>query len=147
MPHFGLIDESLPEKDKYLLRARLHIRGGKIRLCRGDFSGGIAALYDAIIYSLYWFFLSNKQLESFLYDEHGKYKHEKDLYLYLIELGFIDGKFNMEKFSDITEEALNTELVQFKANDLLEEYECFIEQLKILPYDENILPIDKPVTL
>ncbi|MFW9866896.1 MAG: hypothetical protein ACFFEN_12445 [Candidatus Thorarchaeota archaeon] len=147
MPHFGLIDESLPDKEKYLLRARLHIRGGKIRLSQGDISAGIAALYDAIIYSLYWFFLSNKQLESFLYDEQGKYKHEKDLYLYLIEHRSIDGKFNMEKFSDITEEALNTNLFEFKANDLLEEYEGFMEQLKVLPYDENILPIDEPVTL
>jgi len=41
MPHFGLINEKLSENEQYLMRARLHIRGGKIRLKLKQFSDGI----------------------------------------------------------------------------------------------------------
>ena len=85
MPHFGLIDEKLPEVEKCLLRARLHIRGGIIRLKNGEISAGVAALYDAFIYSLYWYFLSDNTLASLVFNERGKYKDEKTLYLILYQ--------------------------------------------------------------
>ncbi len=49
MPHFGLMDEgSLGPVEGPLMRARLHIRGGKRRLRQGKIAAAIATLYDAL---------------------------------------------------------------------------------------------------
>ena len=102
MPHFGLIDEELPEIEQCLLRARLHIRGGKIRIEKGEISAGIAALYDAFIFSLYWYFLSDEMLKSYLFNGDGTYNDEEMLYLILLSHGRIDGTFDLTTFIKLT---------------------------------------------
>ncbi|MHA2393906.1 MAG: hypothetical protein ACXAEX_18395 [Promethearchaeota archaeon] len=147
MPHFGLIDEKLQEKEKYLLRARLHVRGGKIRLNRGEISAGIAALYDAFIHALYWFFLSKDHLKSSLYENHGIFREEKELYDFLVNRGDLDGKFKIQKFLKVSEDALNSDLKKFQDYELLNEFDSLMEQLEVLPYDENLLPQIDSITL
>ena len=49
MPHAGLIPSSLRKDEALLLRARLHLRGGRIRFSRGNTIDAIAAFYDAFI--------------------------------------------------------------------------------------------------
>ncbi|UCE12541.1 MAG: hypothetical protein JSV04_10130 [Candidatus Heimdallarchaeota archaeon] len=41
-----------------LLRAQLHVRGGKRRISQKKLSAGIAALHDAFIFAMQRFFLS-----------------------------------------------------------------------------------------
>ncbi len=147
MPHFGLIDENLPELTKFLLRARLHVRGGKIRLERKRINDGIAALYDALIYALYWFFLKDDELEPLLYDTYGKYKDELDLYKILIALGKVDREFNIKSFIKLSESALNKEVKYFDQVQILLNYDHLMEQLGILPFDEELLPKGVPTTL
>lgn len=147
MPHFGLIDEDLQEEEKYLLRARLHLRGGKIRLNRGKISAGIAALYDAFIHALYWYFLSKDHLKSYLYDINGFIREEGELYDFLVRYGEIDGKFPIQKFMRISEDALNLDLINFEEFELLEEFEDLMNQLAVLPYDEDLFPLVDSVTL
>ena len=56
MPHFGLIDEEkLGPVQSLLMRARLHIRGGRLRLQQRQISLGIITLYDALCTALQWY--------------------------------------------------------------------------------------------
>ncbi|MFX0030027.1 MAG: hypothetical protein ACFE8B_12515 [Candidatus Hermodarchaeota archaeon] len=147
MPHFGLIDKKLPEIEQYLLRARLHIRGGKIRIEKGEISAGLAALYDAFIFALYWYFLSDEMLKPLLYNGDSAYKDEEILYLILLSYGRIDGSFDYERFLKLTVKALNTELDEIKYDSFINDFDSLMEQLQIIPYNENLLPQEQPITL
>ncbi|MFX0040925.1 MAG: hypothetical protein ACFFCY_13685 [Promethearchaeota archaeon] len=146
MPHFGLIDEKLPEMEQCLLRARLHIRGGKKRIKKGEFSAGVAALYDAFIFSLYWYFLSDDMLKPLLFNGDGTYNDEEILYLILLSYGKIDGTFDLKGFLKLTIKAINNELNE--VNDtFMQDFDSLMEQLKVLPYNENRLPQEQSITL
>ncbi|MHA2473723.1 MAG: hypothetical protein ACXAES_10855 [Promethearchaeota archaeon] len=147
MPHFGLIDESLPEAEQYLMRARLHIKGGKIRLQRKEFSAGIAALYDAFIFSLYWFFLSNPLIKPLLFCEDGSYKNESLLYSILLNRKKIDGTFNFKKFSNIATKAIYSKLNKPPEKYLIGQFDHLMEELTITPYNTNLLPDEEAITL
>ena len=43
MPHFGLIDDGMDPADEALLRAKLHVKGGNIRLARGELADAVAS--------------------------------------------------------------------------------------------------------
>ncbi|NHJ12492.1 MAG: hypothetical protein EAX95_02395 [Candidatus Thorarchaeota archaeon] len=49
MPHAGLIASTLSKEDELLLRAQLHVRGGRIRLSKGNYIDALAAFYDAFV--------------------------------------------------------------------------------------------------
>jgi len=147
MPHFGLIDEDLPEVEQCLLRARLHISGGKKRIERGEISAGIAALYDALIFSLYWYFLSDKLLKPLLYNGDGTFNDEEILYSILLSYGKIDGKFDFTGFLKLTVKALNKELNEFKYDTLINDFDKLMEQLKVVPYNDNSFPQEQLITL
>jgi hypothetical protein len=147
MPHFGLIDEELPEIEQCLLRARLHIRGGKKRIKKGEFSAGIAALYDAFIFSLYWYFLSDKLLKPFLTNGDGTYNDEEILYSILLTYGRIDGTFDFKRFLRLTVKAIDNELKEFNDDTFMEDFDWLMEQLKVLPYNEAAIPQEQPITL
>jgi len=62
MPHLGLIDErTLGPEIEPLLRARLHIKGGKRRLRQGKISSGIITLADALSSALEWYMASEER--------------------------------------------------------------------------------------
>jgi hypothetical protein len=147
MPHFGLIDECLPEAEQYLMRARLHIKGGKIRLQRNEFSSGIAALYDAFIFSLYWFFLSDPLLKPLLFNGDGSYKDESLLYSILLNRNKIDGSFDFKEFASISIRAIYSNLVNPPEKKLLDQFDHLLEELTIIPYDANLLPKEEAITL
>jgi hypothetical protein len=140
MPHSGLIDENLPEIEQYLLRARLHIRGGMVRLEHGEISAGIAALYDALTYSLYWYYLTNDNLKPLLFIEDGKYRDEITLFSILLSDGIIDGKFSIREFNTLLEKALNIDLMEFNIYPFIQDFNHLMAQLKIIPFDESSLP-------
>jgi hypothetical protein len=147
MPHFGLIDENLPEKEQYLLRARLHIRGGIIRIRRGDNEDGIAALYDAFIHSLYWFYLSDEKLRPLLTNEKGNYESEEELYTILLKNGKINGNFRLEQFKELLDKALTKKLENFNFESFFKNFEDLMTQLKIMPFNESDLPKGPSITL
>jgi hypothetical protein len=147
MPHFGLIDGKLPEIEQCLLRARFHIRGGKKRIEKGEISAGIATLYNAFIFSLYWYFLSDEMLKPYLLNGDGSYNDEEILYHILLSYGKIDGNFNLKNFLRLTVKAINNELNEFIYDDFIKDFDSLMEQLKILPYNENILLEEQPITL
>ncbi len=105
-----MIDENLSEVEKLLLEARLHIRGGNIRIKLNRINDGIAALYDALIHALYWFFLKDNELKPLLCDNHGNYKNEDRLFNILKGLGKVEGGFNIKSFLKLSDRALNNEV-------------------------------------
>lgn len=147
MPHFGLIDENLPEKEQYLLRARLHIRGGIIRIRRGENEDGMAALYDAFIHSLYWFYLSDEKLKPLLTDQRGNFESEEKLYAILLRNGKVNGNFRLEQFMGLLDMALTNKLENFNFDSFFRNFEDLMTQLKIMPFDEKDLPKGPSITL
>ncbi|MFX1553753.1 MAG: hypothetical protein ACFFBV_07475 [Promethearchaeota archaeon] len=147
MPHFGLIDENLPKIEQCLLRARLHINAGKKRIEEGEISAGIAALYDALIFSLYWYFLSDKMLKPLLFNGNGTYEDEEILYSILLIYGRIDETFDFKRFLKLTVKAINNELKEFKDDTFIKDFDSLMEQLKVLPYNENTIPQEQLLTL
>ncbi|MFW9820366.1 MAG: hypothetical protein ACFFE5_12215 [Candidatus Thorarchaeota archaeon] len=145
MPHFGLVDEKLPEIEQYLLRARLHIRSGKKRIEKGETSAGVAALYDAFIFSLYWYFLSDEMLKPFLFNGDGTYNDEELLYHILLIYGRINGTFNFERFLKLTVKAINNELDEINYDNFIEDFDALMEQLNVVPFDENTLSQEKHI--
>jgi len=58
MPHFGLMDETkMGKADAALMRARLHIRGGRRRLRQKKVAAGLVTLYDALLSAMRWYLL------------------------------------------------------------------------------------------
>ncbi|MHA1915949.1 MAG: hypothetical protein ACW986_09515 [Promethearchaeota archaeon] len=147
MPHFGLIDESLSLEEQYLMRARLHIKGGKIRLQRKEFSAGIAALYDAFCFALYWVFLSDPTLKPLLFYEDRSYEDEDVLYSMLEKYGKVDGTFDIQSFTRVTIQGLEGKLLTTPEEKLLIQFDHLMEQLKVTPYDDTLLPKEHAITL
>lgn len=141
MTHLGLIDEKLPEVDQCLLRARLYIRKGKKRIKKGEISTGIMVLYDAFIFSLYWYFLSDKMLKPLLINGNGTPNDEEHLYLILLSYGRISGTFDYDKFLKLTTKALNNKLNKPECEMIIKEFDSFMEELEVIPYNENNLYI------
>lgn len=139
MPHFGLIDEkALGPVEGPLMRARLHILGGKRRLKQGKISLGLITLYDAIISSMQYYFAS----------EHGKkltikkdddLKEDTTMYRILVESGVLDGTFDYTAFDELIERALEEELSSFDYHSLVAGIETVMTILGVLPFDESRL--------
>lgn len=139
MPHFGLIDDNLPEEEQLLIRARLHIRGGKIRFNRGNISDGIAALYDALVSALQWYAIKN--------DYDIGLGDEKQIFDLLIKSNVLDRKFNFGKFENLLEKSFESELESLKNDSILEEFYSLMVQIGVMPFNDEDLPEGEPITL
>ena len=64
-----------------------------------------------------------------------------------LSYGKIDGNFNLKNFLRLTVKAINNELNEFIYDDFIKDFDSLMEQLKILPYNENILLEEQPITL
>lgn len=144
MPHFGLIDEkALGPVQGPLMRARLHLRGGKRRLRQGKISLGLITLYDAVISSMQYFFAS----------EHGKklaikkdddIKEDTTMYRILVESGVLDGTFDYTAFDELIGRALEEELSSYDYQSILYGIENVMTVLGVIPFDESRLPPEDP---
>jgi len=86
-------------------------------------------------------------LKPLLFNDDGSFKDEEILYHILLSYGRIDGTFDLKNFLKLTIKAINNELNEFQDDSFIKDFDSLIEQLNILPYDENILPQEQPVTL
>ena len=147
MPHAGLMSEkNLGPVAGPLLRARLHIRGGKRRLSQGKISAGIVTLYDALEAAMRSY-VDNPEKRGGLDIREGEdlYK-ESMLYQLLVRSRVLDGKFDFYAFDRLTEKALSEEVSVFDYRELLTGIESVMTQLGVLPFDESSLPSEDPGT-
>jgi len=130
-----------------LLRARLHIRGGRRRLRQGKIDAGIAALYDALEHALQSC-LADPAFGPRLDAAAREYRGDAGkLYRAFVEAGVLDGSFDFGAFDALTSRALNQELSGFDYHGVLAGLESVMTQLGVLPFDEASLPPEDPKTL
>ncbi len=147
MPHAGLMneDELGPEAGP-LMRARLHIRGGKRRLRQGKISAGIVTLYDALLAAMDWYIASPDRRRSLQIKKDDNLNDEKIVYAILVRSGILDGRFDFIAFDKLIDIAIRDDMSGYDYTELLEGIESVMTQLSVMPFDENELPKEDPKT-
>ncbi len=147
MPHAGLMDEDkLGPEAGPLMRARLHIRGGKRRLRQGKISAGIVTLYDALLAAMDWYIASPDRRRSLQIKKDDNLNDEKIVYAILVRSGILDGRFDFIAFDKLIDIAIRDDMSGYDYTELLEGIESVMTQLSVMPFDENELPKEDPKT-
>lgn len=146
MPHAGLMDEEAlgPEKG-LLMRARLHIRGGKRRLRQEKIADGIAALYDAFVSAVRWYAVSDRRPALKLLPGEDP-QNDADLYRGLVRSGVLDGSFDFDELDRLLDTALGGEIPVFDRHAFLKGMDSVMIGLGVMPFDETKLPPEDPST-
>jgi len=129
-----------------LMRAKLHIRGGKRRLHQGKISLGIITLYDAVISAMQWY-IAKPEHADFSFLEGEDVKNDAVVYKALTRSGVLDGKFDYDAFNELSEKALYQDMSDYDYAGLLSGIESVMTQLGVMPFDENELPPEDPKTV
>ncbi len=147
MPHAGLMDErELGPEAGPLLRAKLHIRGGKRRLHQGKIAAGIVTLYDALSAAMEWYINRPGCRETLRIQDGDNLDDERTAYAVLNRSGILDGSFDYDAFDILLERALHEDLEGFDYRRMLKGLESIMTQLGVMPFDEAALPPEDPST-
>ena len=147
MPHAGLMNErALGTVKGSLMRAKLHIRGGKRRLRQGKISVGIVTLYDALLAAMDWYIASPERRNALNIKKDDNMKDDKIIFSVLTRSGVLDGSFDYEEFNRLVDRALNEEMPDYDYAEVLKGIESVMAQLGVMPFDENELPSEDPRT-
>ncbi|RJQ53361.1 MAG: hypothetical protein C4526_06855 [Nitrospiraceae bacterium] len=148
MPHFGLMDENiLGPVESLLMRARLHIRGGKRRLCQGKISLGIITLYDGLICAMQWYIAKPGHKNNFMLNEDEDQRNDRDIFRALVRSGVINSGFDYNAFDDLAGKALYQDMSSYDFSGMLKGIESVMTRLGVMPFDENELPPEDPETV
>ncbi len=141
MPHHGLTDPNkMAEEDAALVRARLHLRGGKRRLQEGLSAAGIVALYDALLFGMRYFIARSERCERMSVTSTADLWDHTALYYTLTKAGIFDDPYAFNHLSLIVERALWQESFSFDADTVLAEVEMMLTRLGVIPFSEAALP-------
>jgi hypothetical protein len=148
MPHFGLMDtrDSFEKPEGALLRARLHIRGGKRRLRQGKISAGIVTLYDALLFGLRWYAFSPDHRKALGIRLEDAFSDEKRVFELIKSLDLFPVEFDYDKFDMLVEKAADNEMADYDYSGILREFETFMTALGVMPFNESELPPEDPAT-
>jgi len=148
MPHFGLMDtkDSFEKPEGALLRARLHIRGGKRRLQQGKISAGIVTLYDALLFALRWYAFSPEHREELGIQLEDVFSDEKRVYKLIKSTGIFPVAFDYDQFDALVERAADDEMPDYDYSGMLRDFEAFMTGLGVMPFNESELPPEDPAT-
>ena len=139
MPHYGLMDPTkMTEAEATLMRARLHLHGGKQRLQKGLAAPGIAALYDSILFGMRYYIAGDKRCTSLI--ENTDLWDATGLFYILTRAGVFDNPSAFNRFSLLVERALWQESFSFDAKATLAEVEAILTKLGVMPFNESALP-------
>ncbi len=150
MPHFGLIDDSLQQAEASLLRARLHVRGGNIRLSEGRKEDGVAALYDAVVYAMLRFTDSSELRNKLDIKNNDNLNDDRTLFIVLKRSGIIDSSVDIEDFNylyQIMDDAIEGKLTDFDEAIFMSKFNRLMTLLGAFPSNESDLPEEDSVTL
>ena len=132
------------EADAELLRARLHIRGGKRRLRQGKGAAGITALYDALIHGLRWYALENRTTLK-IADE-TELQDERNIFVRLAQTHVLNNLAEFDALAALVERAIDDPTFQLNAAGELAKVETWLTRLGVMPFDETALPREDPAT-
>jgi len=148
MPHFGLMDEyALGPVEGPLMRAKLHIRGGRRRLRQGKISLGIITFYDAMISAMQWYISDPSHKKMFKVNNNEDTNDDRIVYKILTRSGVLDGSFDYDAFNELAEKALYQDMSAYDYTGLLKGIESVMTQLGVMPFDESALPPEDPKTV
>ena len=150
MPHFGLIDESLQQADASLLRARLHVRGGQIRLSEGRKEDGVAALYDAMVHAMLRFLDSDELKRNLQIADDDNLNDDRTLFTILKKSGVIDSSLEVEDFDYLyqkMDDAIEDTLTDFDEHQFMFRFNRIMTALGVIPFDDSDLPERTAATL
>jgi len=135
MPHYDSMDATqMTEEDAALMRARLHLLGGKRRLQEGLSAAGLAALYDAILFGMRHYIARHERCASFVKD--ADLWDAVALYHALARAGVFDDPHAFNRLSLIVERALWQHSFSFDADATLAEVEKMLTKLGIFPFSK-----------
>jgi hypothetical protein len=147
MPHAGSMDEkALGPEQGPLLRARLHMRGGKRRLKQGKVAAGIVTLSDAVSGALEWYVASPDRRSRLDIKCGENLNDERTVYGILVRSKVLVGLFDFDTFDDLVERGLKGEITDYDYRDMLEGIETVMIALGVMPFDEESLPPEDPLT-
>ncbi|MHA1976809.1 MAG: hypothetical protein ACW98F_10545 [Candidatus Hodarchaeales archaeon] len=133
-----------------LLRARLHLRGGKRRLSERKYAAGVAALHDALIHGMQWYLLSlHPEIVYPNSDADYDITDDGTLLNLIQKTSVFADPFYMEEFqylSEILNQALYKTMKGFDKSRYLTSLHNFMRQLGVEPFSENDLPPEDPTT-
>jgi hypothetical protein len=148
MPHFGLMDEyALGPVEGPLMRAKLHIRGGRRRLRQGLISLGIITFYDALVSAMQWYVAAPEHEKKFHVKDDEDIKDDKTVYKLLTRSGVLDGSFDYDVFNELAEKALYQDMSDYDYTEMLKGIESVMTQLGVMPFEESALPPEDPKTV
>lgn len=140
MSHYSLMNKNeMSEAEAALMRARLHLRGGKRRLQRGFSAAGIAALYDALLFGMCYYIATHERCAAFV--ENTDLWDGVALYQALAHAGVFDDPRTFNRFSLLVERALWQESFSFDTDATLAEAETMLTKLGVMPFHESALPV------
>ncbi len=147
MPHFGLMDEErLGPVEGPLMRARLHIRGGKRRLRQGKTAAAIATLYDALEGAMQFWLADPVRRKRVAFRAGEDPTDDRTAYDVLVRAGVLDGSFDFSAFEKLVEKVLDEEVPGYDNDMFLRGFESVMTQLGVMPFDEESLPAEDPKT-
>lgn len=148
MPHFGLMstEDSFKTEEGALLRARLHIRGGRRRLRQGKISAGIVTLYDALSFAMRWYISSPERKGKLLLGAGENLNDDRTVFEILKRSGLKDPAFDFMELDQLVDRALEDEMAGYDYASILNSVESFMTLLGVMPFDENALPPEDPST-
>jgi len=138
--------ESFDSAEGALLRARLHIRGGKRRLSQGKVAAGIVTLYDALIFALRFYFMTPEHRDKLNTEGALDLAEERDMLTALREAGILDHAFDLDAFEALVDKAARQEMPGYDYKPLLSSFEALMTALEVMPFDEALLPAEDPAT-
>jgi len=147
MPHFGLMDElAMSSEAAALLRARLHLRGGRRRLHQAKYAAGVAALYDALCSGMKWYVMLAKEPSLAHLKTDIDLRPDRELFNALVEAGILDNAKAFEGLDSLLDQLLKGLAPAFEQQRVMTLIEHWLAQLGIMPFDEDALPSEDPNT-
>jgi hypothetical protein len=131
-----------------LMRAKLHIRGGKRRLRQGKVSSGIVTLYDALNYAMQWYLSSPERRQSLAVKEGENIKDDRIAAAILTRSEVLGKDFDYGAIDNLVERFLyeEGEMPDYDYTEFLNTVESAMTQLGVMPFDESALPTEDPKT-
>ncbi|MGY5876649.1 MAG: hypothetical protein RTU30_12955 [Candidatus Thorarchaeota archaeon] len=150
MPHFGLIKPGLSTDEDALYRAKLHVRGGRIRLSQGSVPDAVAAFYDALSSAMQHYVSSPKHVRVLDIRRGENLDNDRTLFTILKRSWIIDDSVSGSDFEFIykaMDDAIEGKLIDLDSDHFVSVLENILTQLEVLPIVEGELPDELPATL
>lgn len=138
--------DSFEKEEGALLRARLHIRGGKRRLRQGKISAGIVTLYDALLFALRWYVASPERRKAISAGAEDDLKDERTVIALLRRSKVPASDFDYAAFDALVDKASEEDMPEYDYSRMLRDFETFMTVLGVMPFDEAELPPEDPAT-